>query len=45
MLVLILIGGAALRLYGLNFQSLWLDELFSMVHSGSDVSLKDMYRV
>ena len=42
---LILLGGSALRLYGLTFQSLWLDELFSMVFSRSDLPFKDIVRV
>ncbi len=44
-LALILIGGALLRLYGLTFQSLWLDELFSMVWSRSDRSPMEIVRV
>jgi len=37
--------GAGLRLYHLTFQSLWLDELFSVVFSRSDLAVSEIIRV
>jgi uncharacterized membrane protein len=37
-----LVAAAALRVYHLDFQSLWIDELFSVVFSGPDLSISEI---
>ena len=41
----LIVLGAGLRLYHLTFQSLWLDELFSVVFSRSDLPVAEIIRV
>lgn len=42
LLLLIFVAGALLRFKGLTFQSLWIDELFSLPRSHPDLSLSEM---
>lgn len=42
-LVLILVVGAVLRFYKADVQSIWLDEVFSMIHSNPDKSFSEIY--
>jgi len=37
-----LVAAAALRVYHLDFQSLWIDELFSVVFSGPDLTISEI---
>ena len=40
-----LVAAAALRVYHLDFQSLWIDELFSVVFSAPDLSISEIAEV
>jgi len=43
LLVLILIGGAILRLYHLDFQSVWLDEIHTLNDANPSFSISEVY--
>src|SRR5690554_5249157 len=44
-LVLILILAAILRFYNLDFQSIWIDEIHTMVEANSSLSYREFYEI